>query len=131
MGVRESLFARATTGGHAGLAALIGTRCYPDRLPEDVTLPALRYQLISSPPSNYRDHDASPPDRWLHRIQVDGWDVSSNKAAALSDQMFDAFEGWSSGTAVGGCRVENRFSDYDASLNRHRAMVEIVIDHKV
>ena len=129
MGIRQSVRARAITGGHAGLSALIGTRCYPDRLPEKPTLPALRYQIISSPPMEYRDHDASPPDRWVWRVQIDGWDKTSDEAAALGDQMFAAFEGWNSGTAVGWSRVENQFGEYDVSLNRYRRMVEVVIDH--
>ena len=128
MGVRTSIRTRAI--GHAGLSALIGTRCYPDRLPEDPTLPALRYQLISAPEPLYRDHDGSP-DRWVYRYQIDGWDTTSDKAEDLRVQLFSAFEGWDNGTAVGWCRVDNQFQEYDAILNRHRCMVEIVIDHKV
>lgn len=130
MGVRQSVFTRATSG-HAGLSALIGTRCYPDRLPENVTLPAVRYQVVSLPPHSYQDHDGASPDRTRSRIQMDGFDVSSDKAEALQKQMFLAFEGWSSGTAVGWSFVANRLGDYDTSLNRHRVIVEIVIDHKV
>ena len=131
MTVRHSIYRRATTGGHAGLSALIGTRCYPDRLPADVTFPALRYQVVSAPPGGYVDHDANPPDRWTFRIQIDGFEASSDKADALGAQMFAAFQGWTSGTAVGGCQVENRFQDYDSILNRHRHMVELLIDHTV
>lgn len=129
MGVDGSIFTRATSG-HAGLSALISTRCYPVRLVEGATLPAMSYQFISSPPSGYRDHDGSP-DRWLYRVQLDGWDISHDKAKALGDQMFAAFEGWQNGTAVGACHVENHLSDYDTALNKFRYLVEIVIDHKI
>lgn len=130
MTVRHSIFKRATTGGHAGLSALISTRCYLQRLPADPILPAMTYSIVSSPPSNYRDHDGAP-DRWNFRVQLDGWALGPDNTAALSDQMFAAFEGWASGTAVGGCWVENRIEDYDTALNRGRVIADVVIDHKV
>lgn len=128
MSVEESLYSRATT--HAGLSALIGTRFYPVRLLEDATLPAMRYQLISTPPADYRDHDA-PQDRYLYRIQLDGLAATADAAISLREQIVAAFDGWSSGTAVGNSFVENQFTDYDSVLNRYRSMVEIVIDHIV
>jgi hypothetical protein len=129
MGVRQSIFTRATS--HAGLSALIGSRCYPDQLPEDVTLPALRYQLVSTPPQDYRDHDSNPPDRWIYRYQIDGWDSTPDAAATLGQEMKNAFEGWANGTAVGWCRVENEFGERDIALNQYRRMIEIVIDHAI
>lgn len=130
MTVRHSIYRRAITGGHAGLSALIGDRCYPQRLPADLVLPAIVFNVVSSPPSDYRDHSGNP-DRWLFRVQLDGYAGDPDAAASLSDQMFSAFEGWSYGTAVGRCHVENRIEDYGAALTRSRVIVEVVIDHKL
>ena len=129
MTVRHSLRARAIT--HSGLSTLIGTRFYPIRLPETLTLPAARYQVVSSPPSLYRDHESGAPDRSVSRIQIDVLAGSSDRAAAVGDQVVQAFDGWASGTAVGWCRVTNRFEDYDSAFKRYREVVEIEIDHAI
>ena len=131
MTIRHSIYQRATTGGHAGLSALIALRCYPLRLPADAAMPAMTYRVISSPPSEYRDHDGSP-DRWRFRVQLDGWAATPDDAAALGDQMFAAFEGWSSGTAVGACHVANGpLEDYDTAMDQSRVIVDVVVDHKI
>lgn len=131
MGVRESIYSRATTGGHAGLSALIGTRCYPQRMPESPTLPLVVYHLVSTPPNDYQDHDGGAPDRWTYRVQLDGWAGDADAASALGDQMFAAFAGWSSGTAVGWSFVANRFEDYEPALRRYRQVIDVEIDHAV
>ena len=130
MGVQQSIFTRATTGGHSGLAALIGTRCYPQRMPESPTLPLMTYRLVSTPANAYQDHDGTP-DRWTYRVQLDGWAANADAADSLGDQMFAAFAGWSSGTAVGWSQVTNRFEDYEPALNRYRQVIDIIIDHAV
>jgi len=130
MTVEHSIYRRATTGGHSGLSALIARRCYPQRLPENVILPAVTYQVVSSPPNTYQDHTGGP-DRWTYRVQLDGYDDDPDSTATLGRQMFAAFAAWSSGTAVGGSYVTNRFQTYEPALNRYRETVEIVIDHKV
>ena len=50
MTIEEAVYARTYTGG----SALIGTRCYPQRLPEGVTLPAMTYQRISTDSMTYQ-----------------------------------------------------------------------------
>lgn len=40
---------RTALTGHAGLSALVGTRIYPDKLPQNPTYPAIVYQRISTP----------------------------------------------------------------------------------
>ena len=128
MGVRESLRSRCT--GHAGVSGLIGTRCYPMTLPQNAQMPAVTYQLISTPPNNYQDHDGTP-DRWTYRVQLDAYADTSDGAAALGDQLFAAFAGWSDPPSVGWSVVQNRQEQRDTILNLHRNIVEIVIDHEV
>jgi hypothetical protein len=130
MTIQHSVYRRCTTGGHSGLSELIGTRCYPQRLPEDPTLPALTFFVVSSPPNTYQDHSGSP-DRWTYRVQLDGYASDPDSAAALGAQMLAAFAAWSSGTAVGSSLVQNYFGTYEPALNRYREIVEVVIDHAI
>jgi hypothetical protein len=128
--IHHSVYRRATTGGHAGLSALIGTRCWPQRLEADANLPAMTYSIVSSPPSDYQDHDGGP-DRWVYRVQLDGYADDPDSAASLGAQMLAAFAAWSSGTAVGSSLVQNHFETYEPALNRYRQVVDVVIDHRL
>lgn len=128
MTIRSSIFSRCTT--HAGLKALIVARCYPGKLPQDVTLPAVVYHILSSPPNTYQDHDASPPDRWRYRVQLDCYGSTSDSAAAVGEQCIKAWAGYSNPPAVGWATVANGpIEDRDDVLNMYRNIVEIVIDH--
>jgi len=126
MSLGSSIFARATVS-HAGLKAIIGTRCYPKQAPKDVKLPYMTYEVISSPLNNYTDHDGC--SRWVYRVQLNGFGKNRDEASQVGDQMFDAFHGWNNGTAVGYSFVYNRFEADELQLNLHQEIVAIVVDH--
>jgi len=67
MGIRATVFSRVT-GASAG--SLVSTRCYPDMLPENVTMPAIRYRVISYNDADYREH-RNATERAFHRVQLD------------------------------------------------------------
>ena len=129
MGVRASIYTRCTT--HAGMKALIGTRCYPVELPQDVAMPAVTYHLISTPPNLYRDQDASPSDRWTYRVQIDCFAETPDGAAALGEQVVKAWMGYAyEPGGVGWANIANGpMEDRDTALNLDKNIVEIVIDH--
>lgn len=129
MGVAASVYSRNTT--HSGVSNLIGDRCYPQRMPDKVELPCVVFYVISAPPNEYSDHDASPPDRWVSRVQMDAYADTRSDAEDVKSALFSAWEGYRSGTAVGWARVANMLDDYEPGLNRYRKIVEVVIDHEV
>lgn len=126
--LREIIFSRCTT--HAGTAALIGTRCYPDRLPEDVTLPAIRYILVSATNQQYRDQDGAT-QREASRVQFDCYATIDlpDGAAALADQIRDAWDGYSDSCTVGYAFQANRLSSRADALNAWREIVDVIIEH--
>ena len=130
--VRFSVYSRATT--HAGLSTLIGTRCWPKRLPETPTLPCMTYDIVSFPDAEqYVDHDTNGTanSRGKHRIQLDGYANTPDEAAALGIQMFVAFQGWhDKSLGVGSSFVKNKFNADSLSIDAHREVVEIVVDQK-
>jgi hypothetical protein len=133
--LRTTVYDRCT--GHAGTAALIATRCYPDQLPENVTYPALSYLLVSDDSSLYRTHDGAG-GRTVSRIQFNCYDDTGDDAAALADQVWAAWDGWSSACVVGYAFVANRFKATGlmwpaaASAQRvHREIVDVMIEHSV
>ncbi len=129
MGVRQSIYTRCTT--HSGLSALIGTRCYPTNLPKGAGMPAIVYHLISTPLNLYRDHQASPSDRWTYRVQLDCYATTPDGAASVGEQAVKAWMGYTfRAGGVGWASVANGpLEDRDTALNLDKNLVEIVIDH--
>lgn len=128
MTLQTDIFDRCTTGGHAGLSALIGDRCYPSRLVENYEVPNLRYRIISATDEYARDRDGAP-GRAKYRVQFDCYAATSGSANALADQVVDAWSGYKGdGCNVGMCHFLNRTDSYNTQLNQFRVIVDIEIE---
>lgn len=81
---------------NAGVNALISGRVYPNKLPQDVTLPAITYQRIDSP--RIHAHDSSGATGTARpRMQIDCWAGGSEpykSAKAISDAVRAALDGY-------------------------------------
>lgn len=128
MTLRTTIYARCT--GHAGTAALVSTRVYPDRLPENVTYPALVYHRISADNTDYRDHGGAT-DREVSRVQFDCYDGTGDGAAALADQVRAAWDGYRDGCVVGYAFQANRIMTREDAINAYRAIVDVMVEHSV
>jgi len=127
MTLRSDIFDRCSTGGHAGLSALVGTRVYP-RLPENFTLPLLRYRVISANDEYVRDR-STVPGRAKYRIQFDCYAATEDASNALADQLVLAWSGYDGGGCpLGKCWIQNRTDSYNTALNRHRVIVDVQIE---
>lgn len=127
MGVRETVYTRVT-GASAG--SLVSTRCYPDMLPENVTMPAIRYRIISYNDESYREH-RNATERAKQRVQLDCYATTSDGASDLADAVRTDFDGWTNGTAVGWARCVMRIDDgWNDDINAYRWIVDVMLDHK-
>ncbi len=73
------------------VSALVGTRIYPLALPQNVTYPAIRYQLIDTPRIYTKDGysgDSRP------RLQIDCWALTYLGAKQLAATVRTAMEGY-------------------------------------
>jgi|SRR4051812_16481157 hypothetical protein len=86
MSVETSIVTRATT--HVGLAALIGTRCYPEDPGRTAVLPYLVYQRVSTVPHQAMGN--CPAN--TARFQLDGYAATKVAALALRVQILAAFD---------------------------------------
>jgi hypothetical protein len=68
----------------AAIAALVSTRVYPLRLPQDASLPAVVYQRISG--ERVRSHDG-PSGLGRGRFQISSWDDDYAGAKSLAEQI--------------------------------------------
>lgn len=111
-----------------GVSALVGTRVYPMRLPERVTLPAIRYQSISmtsevahTGPSNLRHY----------RIQLSIHASTYSSAQAVAAALYTAFDGKKSLFGPGtSCFVINDVSDFEDESGQYIRHVDVEPWHK-
>lgn len=99
MTIEEALYAELA--GYAGLSALVGTRIYPMRLPENATLPGVIYYRMSSG----RENDFTGATGLAHptfRVQV--WADDYKEAHTVATQVRKALDGntsqWGGGSGV-------------------------------
>jgi hypothetical protein len=68
------------------VSALVGTRIYPDRLPQSTTFPAVVYTRASATPEGLTQDSHVGPER--PRLQLDAWGTSR----ASTDQVYLAIK---------------------------------------
>lgn len=132
MTLRAVVFARCTT--HAGLSALIGTRCYPERVPENPTFPLVTFLApVSRVDALYRTHSNvnSPVTRAQSRVQFNAYGATGDSAEAVADQVVQAWSGYKDGCTVGSAFIANRLQNREDALKRFRAIVDVIIEHSV
>lgn len=99
-------------------------------LPENVTLPAIRYFAVSYDDFSYREYK-NATERAKRRVQVDCYAATSDACATLADAVCVDFDGWTNGTAVGWCRIANRIDDgWNDDIDAYRQIVDVILDHK-
>ena len=127
--LRGLVYARCTT--FAGLAALIGTRCYPDRVPENATYPLVVYHApISTTDEEYRTH-GDGTGRTQSTVQFDCYATTGLDAETLADQVKAAWNGYSSGDCdIGFAFIQNAIAERQEDLNEYRQIVDVLIEHK-
>lgn len=85
----------------AGLTAILGAgpdcRCFPRRLPQETSRPALVYSIVSDAPSYTHDQAGDPPSAPSYnrtRVQFDLWGVDYEDLTALRDALFQGISGF-------------------------------------
>ena len=110
--------------GDAGVAALVGTRIEPIRLPQGATLPAVTYQRISE----VRQGTFAPAQKMPGVLfQVDCWGAtySDSKGVAVAvRKALDEFKGPSAGETITASLLENEIDQYEPDVKIYRTMLE-------
>lgn len=99
----------------AGLTALVGTRIYPDAIPEDATLPAVVYQRASTAPIVSIGGVVFADDV---RFAITAWGQTRTSADAVADEIGQAL-------ATSGNPVVDRSSGYDPEVGLHGVTVDV------
>jgi len=108
---------------HAGLAALIVERCYPIRLPQEPTYPAVTYQRISTVPTYSQDGDSNlDRGRW----QFSCWARTHTAAEAVAAQVRTALTTWRASYGQPAF-LENQVDFYEPDTDVHHIPVDAII----
>ena len=103
--------------GDSGISALVGTRLYPDLLPQNPTLPALTYTQVSGIRETNLD---GPMDLVERRIQIDGWTETALSRETLAEAVRLALNGFQG--PLGGSPETGRI--YAAFLDNEQSFYE-------
>jgi hypothetical protein len=96
----------------AGIAAAVGTRVYPVRLPQGTAAASVVYNRISA----IGDHTMQGASGLARpRIQIDCWAPTHDAATALANLVKDALDGFR-GPMGNGVQVQGAFFDSERDL---------------
>ena len=105
--LEEAVYSRLT--GNAGVSALVSTRVYPNKIPQEAALPAVAYQRISA--RRVKAH-AAPTGLARVRVQVTCVSRSYSEVKALAAAVRTAMQGVMG--SVGGVTLQGSWLETDA-----------------
>lgn len=127
--MEAALVSLLTTGSPNPVSDIVGTRVYPDVLPQGVTYPAIRYARISTP--RYRDF-SGPAGRARPRFQIDCYgtgkaDVLSLAAAVRA--VLDGYAGTSATVRIDASAAEDEGGSYEDDVEVYRERIDFIFSH--
>ena len=126
--IEESIYYKLVND--TGVKALVVKRVYPIRLPQNVTLPCITYQRISTP--RLHTHDKAGGTAYP-RFQITIWDDNPKDVKTLSDAVRTCLDGWS-GTVesvkVQSSLSDDENSDYDPESQIYWTNLDFIIWHE-
>jgi hypothetical protein len=125
----EAVYSRLS--GYSGLTNLVSTRIYPTHLPQDVTLPAVTYTLISAGRESALSTDTGDVRA---RVRVTTWsdDPSPLEAMNVMDQVRAAlkrFRGTAGTVTVKAIYMMNENAFYDFDTRTHYIASDFEINY--
>jgi hypothetical protein len=116
----------------------VGERVYPMALPQDVTLPALVYRVVSDVPelshSTAQDHPTHTGVRYsTTRVQFDCYGSTYDEAEALCDELLDlavGYRGLWGDVEVDRVTHDVRIDDWDEGPGIYRVIQDLHVGHR-
>lgn len=136
MEIREALYGWLSTDPN--IAALVGTRIYPNKLPQGSTFPQITFFKVSNP----RVRNLSGPDGLSSpRIQIDCWGLTPDSAKDVADAVrtsnigghgLDGFRGTMGSVVVQSTNFEDERDTYnppidDSDIGTHQVSLDLIV----
>lgn len=116
----------------AAVAAIAGDRIYPNIIPQDVSKPAIAYQIITR--QSLMAHDGPVGYAWP-RVQITAHGPGYEEVVDLIREVKIAFDGFAGlmggvgGVTVEGCFVKDIRDDFEFATDRTTRRLDVVIHH--
>jgi hypothetical protein len=123
----ESQYAYLST--YSGLTNLISTRLYPDRLPEEPTLPAVVYLRVSGRRLAVQVGPGTGP---AVRMQYTVFATTRASARAIADQIIAALDGYKGIMGTGGAdvtvlEIAGEMDQHDPETDEYQTMLDVIL----
>lgn len=112
---------KSTLDDSAGVGAVCANRIYPNKLPQDVTLPAVSYLVVATNHGGDLQGDNAGLDRVM--VQVDCWGSSYSDVKSLSAAVRTAMKTPASGRAM----ILDARDTYEDENETHRVSLDFYI----
>lgn len=130
MTLDEAQYAYLST--YPDLVTLIGTRLYPDTLPQEPTLPAVVYERVSTP--RLSQHTGVVAGGQV-RMQYTVFALTRASARAIAAQLVAALDGYRGtmggvgGVAVTVIEIPNEIDQHDPETDRYQTMLDAILGY--
>jgi hypothetical protein len=128
MTISEAL--RAFLLAQPSIAALVGTRIYPQVLPQKPAYPAITYAQVSG--IRVRGLDG-PTGRARPRIAVNSWGASHREMDAVASAVRAALDGYAGpmgDLVVDSAVLDNEIEFFEEDAGVHRKLQDYIISHE-
>lgn len=99
----------------SGVSALVGTRVYPMKAPQNVVKPYITYQAISD---NSDQCLGGSTFQRVTRFQVDCWSTTYSEADAIKEAVLSSLTGFKSSHSV------SAMDDYEPDTGLYRQLID-------
>lgn len=105
--------------GYSGLSALVGSRIYPNVMPQNVDFPAISYRRVSTTRESAMGSDTGIARA---RFQVDSYAKNYDEVRPVAEKVRAALQRWrnSSGTVVQDSFIIGETDSYEHETQVHR-----------
>lgn len=113
------------------LVALQGNRVWPNRLPQNPTLPATTFREISNVP----EYSHNGPSGYENvRMQFNCWatdPLAAKQLARALKRALSGFKGMMGSSSIGGCFLANSMDDFDDPTGLSRVIVDFEFEYEI
>ena len=134
MTIDEALRAHLTSAASAAaVTALIGTRMYPDQVPQKPTLPCIGYAVLEGEQDTTHDGLSGYMETTFELVCMAKDRLAAKDLAQKVKLALDAFPavmGGAGGVEVDGVFVTGERNDFDDELRVYWTILDVLIEHE-
>jgi len=134
MTLEEAIFDFLST--NAGIIAEVDDRVFPKRLPQNPSLPAIVFQVVSSVPNYTMDQAGDPPGTETFtkkRVQFDLWTETYEGLLPVRDALFagiSGFRGMMGSVKIESVFMRNELDGFEPDTGSNRKIIDTMFGYQ-